>query len=245
MLDHGMYRRLEPDFRKNYCGLWKALLLQDEELGKRVVQKLGIGLEPEAYEVLSLSLTYRTPKSKFQTGGRMTKEQLRELRERYSQVSMQDLNDFLKQLPRDLLFVMRSTNIVRGLNKALGGTSRERFKILGESAVRGLALSDVSQTSSNSALVQKAIKVFEEDEDNRTLLMDAPYRVNLPVESEIIADRRKPVLEWLEVLKLRTYVEAIDWTMQLISALHSLNGGLDRTVSMEALIDPEVISLDS
>jgi hypothetical protein len=55
------------------------------------------------------------------------------LRDRYSGVaSAAYVNSFLESLPRDMLFVLRTGDLVRGLNKALGGTSRERLQILGE-----------------------------------------------------------------------------------------------------------------
>ena len=46
---------------------------------------------------------------------------------------------FLERLPRDLLFVMRAWALVRSLNRSLGGTSRQRFLIIGDAAARGTA----------------------------------------------------------------------------------------------------------
>ena len=49
-------------------------------------------------------------------------------------------NKFMESLPRDFLFVLRSTNIVRSLNKDLGGTSRDRFLAMAKSAIKGVEL---------------------------------------------------------------------------------------------------------
>jgi predicted unusual protein kinase regulating ubiquinone biosynthesis (AarF/ABC1/UbiB family) len=38
LLDHGMYRRLDPDFRLTYCKLWKAFLTRDNKLGSQTAQ---------------------------------------------------------------------------------------------------------------------------------------------------------------------------------------------------------------
>jgi predicted unusual protein kinase regulating ubiquinone biosynthesis (AarF/ABC1/UbiB family) len=38
LLDHGMYRRLDPDFRLTYCQLWKAFLTRDNKLGAQTAQ---------------------------------------------------------------------------------------------------------------------------------------------------------------------------------------------------------------
>ena len=43
-------------------------------------------------------------------------------------------------LPRDLLFAMRCANVARAVNRELGGSSAERFRLFGEAAVRGAEL---------------------------------------------------------------------------------------------------------
>ncbi|CAM9783960.1 unnamed protein product [Choristocarpus tenellus] len=50
------------------------------------------------------------------------------------------MNAFLETLPRDFLFVVRTSDLVRSLNKELGGTSRDRLVTLAESATRGLRI---------------------------------------------------------------------------------------------------------
>lgn len=57
LLDHGMYRRLEPDFRLTYSRLWKAFMTRDTALGERCAVELGV--EPGMYDALSLILTWR------------------------------------------------------------------------------------------------------------------------------------------------------------------------------------------
>ena len=55
---------------------------------------------------------------------------------------MGDVNVFMESLPRDFLFVLRSTNIVRSLNKDLGGTSKDRFIAMAQSAIKGVELEE-------------------------------------------------------------------------------------------------------
>ena len=43
ILDHGMYRKLDPSFRVAYCRLWQALILQDKELLQSSANDLGVG----------------------------------------------------------------------------------------------------------------------------------------------------------------------------------------------------------
>eukprot|EP00611_Tribonema_gayanum_P025495 TRINITY_DN5810_c0_g1_i2.p1 TRINITY_DN5810_c0_g1~~TRINITY_DN5810_c0_g1_i2.p1 ORF type:complete len:579 (+),score=204.31 TRINITY_DN5810_c0_g1_i2:150-1886(+) len=139
LLDHGMYRRLEPDFRLAYCRLWKAFLTRDTKLGKQ--QAVILGLTPDEYDALSLVLTWRPATTKTPMGTRITEEERARLREKYKGVvSAEAVNSFLERLPRDMLFVLRTSDLIRGLNKDLGGTSQQRLRLMGEAAIRGLNL---------------------------------------------------------------------------------------------------------
>ena len=150
VLDHGMYRRLSPRFRAGYCRLWKALLMRDDALGARACAELGVSAG--AYDVLSLMLLQRSAKSSSGLGARLSKAEVAQLRKKYKDTAAQKINDFMQTLPRDLLFVSRNTNMVRGLNLALGGTARERFRVTGQCAVRGLVLTDAVEDEDGALL---------------------------------------------------------------------------------------------
>ena len=141
LLDHGMYRRLEQPFRRAHCMLWKSLLTRDADLGSRTMSALG--LDEIGYETLSIALTFRTPRGNASVGGRMSDAERQDLKDKYKGVTAGDINRFMQSLPRDMLFVLRTNDIVRSLNKSLGGTSRSRFITMGEWAVRGLAVENV------------------------------------------------------------------------------------------------------
>jgi aarF domain-containing kinase len=143
ILDHGMYRRLSPRFRVAYCRLWQALLTRDDALGLSACSELGVSAK--AYDVLSLMLLQRSASSGAGLGARLTKTEVEELKSKYKDTKAADINRFMQRLPRDLLFVSRNTNMVRGLNLALGGTARERFRITGACAIKGLVLTDASE----------------------------------------------------------------------------------------------------
>eukprot|EP00903_Cladosiphon_okamuranus_P008879 g8501.t1 len=137
LLDHGMYRRLEPDFRLTYSRLWKAFVTRDTALGERCAVDLGV--KPEMYDALSLILTWRPTSTTARVGQRITEEERQALVAKYKVIlSTDSLNAFLERLPRDMLFAMRTSDLVRSLNKDLGGTTRDRLIVLAESAVRGL-----------------------------------------------------------------------------------------------------------
>jgi len=204
ILDHGMYRRLDPAFRLAYCGLWQALLLRDEKLGKKVSMQMGIS--PDQYEVLSLVFTYRGVDSTHKTGERMNKESRGRVRERYKDVTAGDINQFLQDLPRDLLFVMRSTNIVRAINLSLGGTSRDRFKTMGESAVRGILVKNPPQDT-----FDRFCELHPEVD------YSSAYVLNLPVSSEVTNVDAVTWRQQFEVWRLQTYLNLIDSSWKIIA----------------------------
>eukprot|EP00752_Nemacystus_decipiens_P004907 g4466.t1 len=147
LLDHGMYRRLEPDFRLTYSRLWKAFMTRDTALGERCAVDLGV--EPGMYDALSLILTWRPTSTTARVGQRITEEERQALVAKYKVILSSDsLNAFLERLPRDLLFVMRTSDLVRSLNKELGGTTRDRLIVLAESAVRGLNIPNFAPPAS-------------------------------------------------------------------------------------------------
>ncbi|CAN0465450.1 unnamed protein product, partial [Laminaria digitata] len=75
------------------------------------------------------------PRAVTRVGQRITEEERRALAVKYKTILTPDnLNAFLERLPRDMLFVMRTSDLVRSLNKELGGTTRQRLTALAESA---------------------------------------------------------------------------------------------------------------
>lgn len=148
VLDHGMYRRLSSRFRRAYCALWKALLLRDPAAGETAIQDLD--LPRDAYDVLSLMLTYRL-------GRRADEQQLRSTIDRLRTQPREAASEFMQRLPRDMLFVFRTTGLVRSLNLALGGTTRDRITAFGDSAVRGMVLTDDVAQLRDALTVESAL----------------------------------------------------------------------------------------
>ena len=135
LLDHGMYRRIEPEFRIAFCNLWCSLLTRDR---RAVVESAAhLGMNARGADALSLVLTFRGLGSRTALGQKMSKRERRTLRERYRNVSAERINNFVRSLPRDMLFVLRTMSIVRSLNRELGGTTKERLLSFAECAVRG------------------------------------------------------------------------------------------------------------
>ncbi|KAG7391065.1 hypothetical protein PHYPSEUDO_005832 [Phytophthora pseudosyringae] len=134
LLDHGLYRELDGEFRKTYCDLWRAMLMRDSALLEDCGRRLNVG---ELAKYLPLLFTYRTINHKGRLDASMCESERQKLSEDLSNMRFSNVTDFLEQLPRDMLFVFRTNNMIRALNKDLGGTTRERFSIMGNYAVAG------------------------------------------------------------------------------------------------------------
>ena len=200
--DHGMYRRLEPSFRTGYCKLWKSLLLRDSELGQKAVSELGV---PEKYyDALAMIFTFRPKDGQGSPGDKLAKHERDKVRERYKDIGADDVNTFLRGLPRDLLFVLRSTNIVRSINLSLGGTARSRIYVMATSAVHGMEVS-----MPVDATLQGEIK--------DSVPVNGAYRINLPVTSEIVDTNTITYRQAFEIWRLHTYLSLMDSSWWLLA----------------------------
>ncbi|CAM9814234.1 unnamed protein product [Ectocarpus sp. 8 AP-2014] len=209
LLDHGMYRRLDPDFRLTYSKLWKAFMTRDTALGERCAVDLGV--EPGLYDALSLILTWRPTSTTARTGQRITEEERQALVAKYKVILSHDsFNAFLERLPRDMLFVMRTSDLVRSLNKDLGGTTRDRLIVLAESAVRGLNIPNTTAAAAAPATETPGRMSREEAEGF--------------VESSKALSEEEAFREFLEKEGLRHPAKL---------ALGSPNAGVNRLVSSE------------
>lgn len=108
LLDHGLYRELGGQFRLNYCQLWYGLVTRDAGLLQSACHGLGV----ERYcRLLPLIFTYRTWNSRAALGERMPAEDVAQLRSELGSVTVERFMEFLRVVPRDLLFVMRTNNL--------------------------------------------------------------------------------------------------------------------------------------
>ncbi|KAK3846685.1 MAG: ABC1 family-domain-containing protein [Linnemannia gamsii] len=136
LLDHGLYRTLDETFRFNYCQLWRALILNDQDLLNRSSGNIGI---PENYVgFIPLIFIQRPANANQKIGEGMTVEQRQEIRSSLKNVTMAEVFEFLEVLPRDMLLVFRTINLTRGIHQQLGGENVERFHINALFATKGV-----------------------------------------------------------------------------------------------------------
>lgn len=90
LLDHGLYRELDGEFRKTYCDLWRAMLLRDAALLEDCGHRLNVG---EFAKYLPLLFTFRTIKSTSPLAASMTESEREELLKDMKKLQFSNVSD--------------------------------------------------------------------------------------------------------------------------------------------------------
>lgn len=139
LLDHGFYRSMDTKFRTDFCKIWKSMLVFDYKEVKRICDELGIG---EYYRYLPLILTYRTIDSRKPIGEIMTQTERQKLHSN-NEVTFEKITRLMQTLPPDLIFIIRTSNLIALHNVKLGGTTRQRLLLYTDYSFKGLYKSKI------------------------------------------------------------------------------------------------------
>lgn len=140
------------------------------------------------------------------------------------------MNDFMESQSRDLLFCLRCTNLVRGMNRDLGGSTKDRLIAFGTAASRGTKLPSHDDRLTMRKISTEEANVFTQS--NGDILTEVKESMNRPVASEVHAmEKRRPnsrlipfsVLDTIESLNIlfRTWYKGL-----LIDLFFMLRGRL-------------------
>lgn len=162
LLDHGLYVKVGADFRRQYAGLWRALLAADWDTIESTTRSWGIG-SPDLFASITLMRPIR-----FKLKREDPIDTENEVNQYERGVRMKErLKGFLsdtEKLPKELIFLGRNMRIVQGMNHCLLtflaftlllgnnqvlGSPVNRIKITGHWASRSLT------TSANLTLNQR------------------------------------------------------------------------------------------
>jgi aarF domain-containing kinase len=110
-LDHGFYRNYDKEFLQTYARLWQSMVNFDYDEMKIVSDSLGVG---EYYKYLPLVFLWRMNTAKT-LGTAPTKDDHSKL-SRSGQVSFEIINKIVEHLPENMIFVIRTTNMIAAHN---------------------------------------------------------------------------------------------------------------------------------
>jgi aarF domain-containing kinase len=135
LLDHGLYRELDPVFMRNHALLWKSMSIGDVAGVANAATGMGA---PQYGELLPLILMNRPVQSRARIGSRVPQDELAQVRRRAgfeTGMSLAQFAEIAHDVPVDLLFVLRTMHLIKDLHLELGGTSRDRLLTYTSAAV--------------------------------------------------------------------------------------------------------------
>uniref|UniRef100_A0A6Q2XJP7 AarF domain-containing protein kinase 1 n=1 Tax=Esox lucius TaxID=8010 RepID=A0A6Q2XJP7_ESOLU len=138
LLDHGLYQNLHPDFRLAYCRLWQSLIKGDMKGIERYSRRLGAG---ELYPLFACVLTARSWTSINAGIGKtpVTCSEDVEIR-RNAALYLPQISDLLNRVPRQMLLLLKSNDLLRGIETTLQTrASSSSFIIMSRCCTRAIA----------------------------------------------------------------------------------------------------------
>lgn len=121
LLDHGLYTHLSDVFRSRYSNLWLALIQANMESIKRYATELGVG---DLYGILACVVSGR-PWSAVVRGitevvdKRAMQSEESEIKS-YASRYMSEINQLLSNVPRELLLILKTNDLLRSIETRMG-----------------------------------------------------------------------------------------------------------------------------
>ncbi|KAJ4962094.1 hypothetical protein NE237_022004 [Protea cynaroides] len=143
LLDHGIYKELDEEFRLDYCQLWISLILLDSHKIQELGERFGVGKYSRYFPVI---FTGRTIDSKSALGIGMSKEEKKKLKQEVAYLRMEDFSSFMETLSPNFLTILRADGLVKSIIRKLGASQRLRLLVYAKYAAYGL-LTDLNSES--------------------------------------------------------------------------------------------------
>lgn len=145
LLDHGMYKELDEGFKRDYCRLWKALILRDADEIQHIGECFGVG---RYARYLPFIFTGKPIKSKSALGKGMSDEEKNIVKQELKGLAMEDISSFMESVPTDLLIILRIDGVIRSILNKLGVSRSVRLLTYAKHAVYGLSVTRDSKSGS-------------------------------------------------------------------------------------------------
>ncbi|KAG7226128.1 hypothetical protein INR49_014222, partial [Caranx melampygus] len=146
LLDHGLYQRLQPDFRLDYCHLWQALIKGDISKVEHYSRRLGAG---DLYPLFACVLTARswTAVNAGISSVPVTHSEDVEIRTNAA-LYLPQISDLLNRVPRQMLLLLKTNDLLRGIETTLQTrASSSSFINMSRCCIRAIARSVINEVS--------------------------------------------------------------------------------------------------
>ena len=131
LLDHGLYAQLSSEFRSKYSNLWLALIQANMDSIKKHATDLGVG---ELYGVLACVVSGR-PWAAVVRGitehidkkaAQSEESEIKSYASRY----MYEINQLLSNVPRELLLILKTNDLLRSIETRMGTKGQQMSFII-------------------------------------------------------------------------------------------------------------------
>lgn len=136
LLDHGVYKEFNEDFRVSYCQLWKALILLDSNKIMQLGEQFGVGKYARYFPLI---FTGRTIDSKSALGAAMSDDEKKNLRQELKLLKVEDYSSFMESVPSEFLTLLRTDELLKSVVNKLGSSQHIRLLSYAKYALRGLS----------------------------------------------------------------------------------------------------------
>ena len=150
LVDHGLYKRLDPDFQESYARLWTGIVMADISQIKGACKNLGVD---KMYPLLAAMLTSRPFDEvieRSQTGSLDARSNSgsgdKAVIKLYAQRYLKEIFDMLDIVPRQMLLIFKMNDCLRHVDYALGSPNNN-LSIAGKYASRRVLDSDTAHTN--------------------------------------------------------------------------------------------------
>lgn len=152
LVDHGLYRSLDDDFRTKYAALWKSLMLADLGGIENACRDLGIG---EMYTLFAAMLTARPYDEIIERSKRGSLRQHVKIDSKsdqavirgYAQRFLTNIFELLNQVPRQMLLLLKMNDCLRHIDYTLGSPTNTLI-VSGRYAAEAVFLHEVQTSKS-------------------------------------------------------------------------------------------------
>ena len=146
LVDHGLYKRLDPQFQQSYARLWTGIVMADIPAIKGACERLGVGkmyplltamLSSRPYdEVIERSRTRSLDAAPASGGGDKAVIRL------YAQRYLKEIIGMLHIVPRQMLLIFKMNDCLRHVDYALGSPANN-LVVAGKYASKRVLYSDI------------------------------------------------------------------------------------------------------
>jgi aarF domain-containing kinase len=174
LVDHGLYRQLQPEFQLQYARLWRGLFLADLDGIREACRDMGIvGADRDSHALFAGILTARPFDEVIERSKRKLPQSSaaaaassgsdRAIIRGYAQKYLPDIVALLDRLPRQVLLLLKMNDCLRHIECRLLGSPTCTLIVTGRYAARAVhrhQMEDRSLSSSSSAHWVRRLSIF-------------------------------------------------------------------------------------